>query len=60
MAERQMILVASKTKEYIKSKQCIVSSDALEELNNKVHDLIDAAVKRTKDNKRSTLRAYDF
>ncbi|MBI3395040.1 MAG: hypothetical protein HY042_04325 [Spirochaetia bacterium] len=60
MAEHEMILVASKTKAYIKSKGCIVSSDAVDELNNKVHELIDNAVKRTKENKRSTLRSYDF
>lgn len=58
--ERESLLVASKVKGYIKSKGCIVSADAVGELNNKIYDLLDAAIKRTQDNKRSTVRPYDF
>lgn len=58
--EREQLVVASKTRAYIKSQGCMVSADAVEELNKKVYDLIDQAVKRTKDNKRSTLRPHDF
>ncbi|MCB1326667.1 MAG: hypothetical protein H7A21_14265 [Spirochaetales bacterium] len=58
--EKETLIVASKTKAYIKSQGCMVSSDALDELNRKVYDLLDNAIKRTKDNKRSTLRAHDF
>ena len=38
----------------------MVSADAMDALNAKVYELIDAAVKRTKENKRSTLRPHDF
>ncbi|MCB1164832.1 MAG: hypothetical protein KDK37_01885 [Leptospiraceae bacterium] len=58
--EREQLVVASKTRAYIKSQGCMVSADAVEELNKKVYELIDQAVKRTKDNKRSTLRPHDF
>ncbi len=58
--ERETLIVASKTKAFIKSQGCMVSADALDELNNKIYELIENAVKRTKENKRSTLRAHDF
>ena len=58
--ERETLIVASKTKAYIKNLGCMVSADALDELNNKIYELIENAVKRTKENKRSTLRSHDF
>lgn len=58
--ERETLIVASKTKAFIKSQGCMVSADALDELNNKIYSLIENAVKRTKENKRSTLRSHDF
>ena len=57
---RETLVVTSKTKAYIKEKGCMMSSDAIDALNNKVHDLIDSAVLRTKENKRSTLRPHDL
>ncbi|MBU41624.1 MAG: hypothetical protein CMN76_00275 [Spirochaetaceae bacterium] len=58
--EKEQLVVASKTRAYIKSQGCMVSADAVEELNKKVYEIIDAAIQRTKDNKRSTLRPHDF
>ncbi|MCB1168707.1 MAG: hypothetical protein KDK25_00150 [Leptospiraceae bacterium] len=58
--EKEQLVVASKTRAYIKSQGCMVSADAVEQLNKKVYELIDAAIQRTKDNKRSTLRPHDF
>jgi len=58
--ERVSLIVVSKAREYIKSKGCIVSQDAIGELNNKVYELLDSAIQRTKDNKRTTLRPHDF
>ena len=58
--EKEQLVVASKTRAYIKSQGCVVSADAVEELNKKVYEIIDAAIQRTKDNKRSTLRPHDF
>lgn len=56
----ESLIVASKAKNIIKNHGCMVAADALDELNRKVHRLIDEAVKRTKENKRSTVRPYDF
>ena len=56
----ESLVVASKAKLIIKNHDCMVAGDALDELNRKVHRLIEDAVKRTKDNKRKTVQAYDF
>ncbi|MEQ8351679.1 MAG: hypothetical protein RH862_09355 [Leptospiraceae bacterium] len=58
--EKEQLVVASKTRAYIKSQGCMVSADAVEQLNKKIYEIIDAAIQRTKDNKRSTLRPHDF
>lgn len=58
--QKETLIVASKTKAYIKELGCMVSADALDELNKKVYEMIEDAVQRTKENKRSTLRSHDF
>jgi len=57
---REMLVVGSKVKAYIKSKGCMTSGDVLAALNDKVHDLIDQATARTKANKRATVRSQDL
>jgi len=57
---KEMLVVGSKVKAYIKSKGCMTSGDALAALNDKVHDVLDQAAARTKANKRSTLRPQDL
>ena len=57
---KETLIVASKTKAFIKSQGCMLSSDALDEINNKLHELLLEAVARTKANKRSTLRPHDL
>lgn len=58
--EQETLLVASKTKAYIKSQGCMVSADAIDEINKKLYELLDKAIQRTKDNKRTTLRPHDL
>lgn len=58
--EKESLLVASKTRSYIKEQGCMVSQDALEELNRQVYRLLDEAIRRTRENKRTTLRPHDF
>lgn len=58
--ERETLIVTSKVKAYIKSKGFMTSGDAIDGLNEKIHQLIDDAVKRTESNKRSTVRPTDF
>ncbi|UPO14266.1 hypothetical protein MY480_08605 [Leptospira borgpetersenii] len=52
--EKETLIVTSKVKAYIKSKGFMTSGDAIDGLNEKIHQLIDEAVKRPESNKRST------
>ncbi|MHA1959622.1 MAG: DUF1931 domain-containing protein [Candidatus Thorarchaeota archaeon] len=52
--------VKSAIKEYAKAKGFNVGSDSYEALNGEIKALLDAAFRRTKDNKRKTLKAYDL
>ena len=58
--EKEILVVISKTKAYIKEKGFMMSSDAIDTLNEKMYQLIEDAIERTKNNKRSTLRPHDF
>ena len=58
--KREIVIIASKAKDAIKAAGCQSSGDLVEALSNKVHDLVEAAVKRAKDNGRATVRPYDL
>jgi hypothetical protein len=58
--KRESLVVASKVKAYIKSKKMMTSSDSLEALSEKVYGMLDAAIARTKANRRSTVKAQDL
>ena len=58
--KRDSLIVTSKVKAYIKGKKMMSSSDALEAINNKLYDLLDAAAARTRANRRSTVKAQDL
>jgi hypothetical protein len=57
---KEVLVVASKVKAYIKSKKMMTSSDALGALSDKVYTLLDDAMARTKANRRSTVKAQDI
>jgi hypothetical protein len=57
---REVLVVASKVKVYIKGKKLHSSSDVIEALDARVRALLNAATERTKSNKRSTVRGYDL
>lgn len=59
-SDREMLLVSTKVRNYIKSKNFMTSADSLETLNEKVYKLIDEALARTEANKRSTLKSADL
>jgi hypothetical protein len=59
-AKKEVLVVGSKVKAYIKSKKMMCSGDLIEGLSSKVYDCIDDAVTRTKNNKRSTVRPHDL
>ena len=54
------LIVASKVKAYVKSKKMMTSSDALEATSDNVYSVFDAAIARTKTNRRSTVKAQDL
>jgi phosphohistidine swiveling domain-containing protein len=60
MADKEVLVVASKVKAYIKSKEMMTSSDAIVALSDKVYAMLDDAVARTKANRRSTVKAQDL
>jgi histone H3/H4 len=60
MAEKEVLVVASKVKAYIKSKKMMTSSDAVTALSDKVCAILDDAVTRAKANRRSTVRPQDL
>ena len=58
--KKESLIVASKVKAYIKNKKMMTSSDALEAVNDNIYNLLDAAIARTKANRRSTVKAQDM
>lgn len=57
---QEMLLVASKTKQVLKDAGCNVSGDALDSLNEIVHNYLEQAAKRAEANGRKTVRGHDF
>ena len=57
--KKESLVVASKVKAYIKSKKMMTSSDALEAISDNVYSVLDAAMARTRANRRSTVKAQD-
>ena len=58
--KRDALIVASKVKAYVKSKKMMTSSEALGALSDAVYSILDAAAKRAKANRRSTVKAQDL
>lgn len=62
-SKKEMLLVGSKTKEALKGagkETFMVSSDALEGLNEYVYFLVEQAQIRARANGRKTIRAHDI
>jgi histone H3/H4 len=57
--ERDVLVVASKVREYVKSNDCNTSGEFIGELSNTVYDLIDKAINRAQGNNRKTIQAKD-
>jgi len=60
MADKEVMVVASKVKDYIKNKNMMTSSDAITTLSDKVCAILDEAAERAKANKRSTVKPQDL
>ncbi|MFQ5834276.1 MAG: DUF1931 domain-containing protein [Candidatus Thorarchaeota archaeon] len=52
--------VKSAVKQFAKSNNMMVGSDAYDAINTKIGKMLEAASTRCRDNKRKTLKAYDF
>ncbi len=59
-AKKEVLVVASKVKAYIRSKRMMCSADAVGALSDKVYCIIDSGIARTKANKRSTVKPQDL
>ena len=60
MANKEVMVVTSKVKAYIKNKNMMTSSDAITTLSDKVCAILDEAAARAKANKRSTVKPQDL
>lgn len=62
MAEntRESLIVASKVKAYIKSKDMMTSSEALAAISENLYATLDSAISRATANRRSTVKAQDL
>jgi histone H3/H4 len=56
---KEMLVVGSKVKNYVKASGLMSSSDVLDALNAAVYELLDKAVQRAKANSRKTVQGRD-
>ncbi|MFO8007613.1 MAG: hypothetical protein R6V05_07765 [Candidatus Brocadiia bacterium] len=59
MSGKEMLVVGTKVKNYIKGKGLMSSADVLDALNDAVYELLDDAAARAKANGRKTVQARD-
>ena len=59
-SKKEVLVVGSKVKGYIRGKKMMCSADTIGALSDKVHCVLDAAIARTKANRRSTVKAQDL
>ena len=57
--QKEMLIVGTKVKNYIKGKGVMSSADVLEALNAALYDLLDKAVERAQGNGRKTVQGKD-
>lgn len=60
MSDKEILVIGSKVKNYIREKGLKSSGDLVEAISAKVHALLDDAAERAKANKRSTVRPCDM
>ncbi len=59
-ASKENLVVASKLRDAIRSKDIRMAGDLVDALNDEVHALVDKAVARAKGNNRGTVRPSDL
>jgi hypothetical protein len=58
--KHEVVVIASKLKDAIKTHKCQSSGDLVEAVSDKVHEMLEAAANRAKKNGRATVRPYDL
>ena len=58
--KKDVLVVASKMKAYIRSKGMMCSADAIQAMSDCVYCCLDKAIERTKANRRSTVKPQDL
>ena len=58
--QREVLVVASKVKDYIKSNGLQSSGDVVPALSDLLYKILDEASDRTKSNNRATVRPHDL
>ncbi len=58
--KREVLVVASKVKAYVKGNNMNTSADAISQLSDKIYCMLDDATARTKANGRKTLKPQDL
>ena len=59
-SKKDVLVVASKVKGYIRSKGMMCSSDAISAISDCIYCCLDRAIERTKANRRSTVKPQDL
>lgn len=59
MADEEVLVVASKVRGYLKSRNVKMSSELIGQLNSKVKVMLDDAARRAQGNKRATVKSQD-
>ena len=57
--KKEILVVASKVRDYVKNSGCNTSGEFISELSDVVHCIIDKAIGRAQDNGRKTVQAKD-
>ena len=55
-----MLVVGSKVKDIVKEQGCQSSGELVQEVSNRVYNLVVDACKRAQENDRKTVRTYDL
>ena len=57
---KEIVVVGSKVKEVIKEAGLSSDGELVQAVSDRVHDMLNEAIKRAKGNNRSTVRPYDL
>ncbi len=59
-SKKEVLVVASKVKAYVRSKKMMCSADAISAMSDCLYCCLDKAIERTKANRRSTVKPQDL